>query len=84
MFTVLKSEFNTDLPERLREKEVKMCNYSDFVWNRGQREGIKKGKAEALVNLIYLLIILSIKQLSSVSSCDLSLGRVSELTPLGK
>ena len=29
-----------------------MCNYSDFVWNRGQREGIKKGKAEALINLM--------------------------------
>ena len=49
---VLKSEFNTDLPVRLREKEVKMCNYSDFVWNRGQREGIKKGKAEDLINLM--------------------------------
>ena len=33
---------------RLREKEVKICNYSDFVWNRGQREG----KAEALINLM--------------------------------
>ncbi|MBR4986917.1 MAG: hypothetical protein IKY83_14380, partial [Proteobacteria bacterium] len=27
-------------------------NYSDFVWNRGQREGIKKGKAEDLINLM--------------------------------
>ena len=45
---VLKSEFNTDLPERLREKEVKMCNYSDFVANRSKKEG----KAEALVNLM--------------------------------
>ena len=53
---VLKSEFHTELPARLREKEVNMCNYSDFVWNRGQRDGIKKGKkegkAEDLVNLM--------------------------------
>ena len=49
---VLKSEFNTDLPARLREKEVNMCNYSDFVWNKGERAGIKKGKAEDLVNLM--------------------------------
>ena len=45
---MLKSEFHTDLPERLLEKEVKMCNYSAFVENRG----IRKGKAEALVNLM--------------------------------
>ena len=49
---VLKSEFHTDLPERLLEKEVKMCNYSDFVWNKGEQSGIRKGKAEALVNLM--------------------------------
>ena len=29
-----------------------MCNYSDFVWNRGKREGIKEGKIEDLVNLM--------------------------------
>ncbi|MBQ1925800.1 MAG: hypothetical protein II767_03790 [Proteobacteria bacterium] len=45
---MLKSEFHTDLPERLLEKEVKMCNYSDFVWNNG----IKKGKAQSLINLM--------------------------------
>ena len=45
---VLKSEFNTDLPARLLEKEVNMCNYSEFVANRGRREG----KAEDLVNLM--------------------------------
>ncbi len=45
---VLKSEFDADLPARLLEKEVKMCNYSDFVENRGRKEG----KAEALVNLM--------------------------------
>ena len=45
---VLKSEFNTDLPARLLEKEDNMCDYSEFVENRG----IKKGKAEALVNLM--------------------------------
>ena len=49
---VLKSEFHTDLPERLLEKEVKMCNYSDFVWNKGEQSGIRKGKAEDLVNLM--------------------------------
>ena len=29
-----------------------MCNYSDFVENRGIRKGRKEGKAEALVNLM--------------------------------
>ena len=45
---VLKSEFETDLPARLREKEGNMCNYSEFVENRGRKEG----KAEDLVNLM--------------------------------
>ena len=53
---VLKDEFQTELPARLCEKEVKMCNYSDFVWNRGKQEGLKEGKREgtikALVNLM--------------------------------
>ncbi len=49
---VLKSEFETDLPARLREKEISMCNYSEFVENRGIKKGIKKGKAEDLVNLM--------------------------------
>ena len=30
-----------------------MCNYSEFVWNRGIKKGIKKGKAEDLVNLMH-------------------------------
>ncbi|MBQ1267059.1 MAG: hypothetical protein IIY06_09960 [Proteobacteria bacterium] len=50
---VLQSEFNTALPARLLEKEVNMCNYSEFVWNRGIKKGIKKGKAEDLVNLMH-------------------------------
>ncbi len=29
-----------------------MCNYSDFVWNKGEKAGVKKGKAEDLVNLM--------------------------------
>ena len=29
-----------------------MCNYSDFVENRGRKEGRKEGKAEALANLM--------------------------------
>ena len=29
-----------------------MCNYSDFVWNNGMKEGKKEGKAEALVNMM--------------------------------
>ena len=49
---MLKSEFHTDLPDRLLEKEVMMCNYSDFVWNNGMNEGKKEGKAEDLVNLM--------------------------------
>lgn len=45
---VLKSEFGANMPEKLQNKEVKMCTYSEFVENRG----IKKGKAEALLNLM--------------------------------
>ena len=54
---VLKSEFSTDLPARLLEKEVKMCTYSEFVENRGIEKGIKKGKAEDLVNLMESLML---------------------------
>ncbi|MBR4986028.1 MAG: hypothetical protein IKY83_09855 [Proteobacteria bacterium] len=32
-----------------------MCNYSDFVENRGRKEGIKEGEAKALVNLMQKL-----------------------------
>ena len=49
---VLKDVFDTDMPARLLEKEVNMCNYSDFVENRGRKEGRKEGKAEDLVNLM--------------------------------
>ena len=49
------------MPVRLLEKEVNMCNYSDFVWNKGERAGRnagkKEGKAEALVNLMQKLKI---------------------------
>ena len=48
----LKDIFDAEMPQRLLEKEVKMCNYSDFVENRGRKEGRKEGKAEALVNLM--------------------------------
>ena len=37
---------------RLLEKESNMYNYSDFVWNKGGIAGVKKGKAEDLVNLM--------------------------------
>ncbi len=43
------------MPARLLEKEVNMCNYSDFVWNKGEKAGVKKGKAEDLVNLMQKL-----------------------------
>lgn len=53
---VLKDIFDAEMPARLLKKEINMCNYSDFVWNNGERagidKGIKKGKAEALVNLM--------------------------------
>ena len=53
---VLKSEFGANMPERLQDKEVKMCNYSEFVENRGikkgRKEGRKEGKAEDLLNLM--------------------------------
>ena len=48
----LKSEFDTDLPVRLLEKESMMCNYSDYVEEYGRDEGRKEGKAEALQNLM--------------------------------
>ena len=48
---VLKDEFGADIPERLRMKEENMCNYSEFVMNRGRREGKEEGKAESLINL---------------------------------
>ena len=48
----LKDIFDSDMPARLLEKEVNMCNYSDFVENRGRKEGRMEGKAEALVNLM--------------------------------
>ena len=48
----LKDIFDADMPARLLEKEVNMCNYSDFVWNKGEKAGVKKGKAEDLVNLM--------------------------------
>ena len=44
----LKDIFDAEMPARLLEKESNMCNYSDFVENRGR----KKGKAEDLVNLM--------------------------------
>ena len=34
-----------------------MCNYSEFVENRGRKEGRKEGKAEALVNLMESLML---------------------------
>ncbi|MBO5752877.1 MAG: hypothetical protein J6S69_04185 [Proteobacteria bacterium] len=49
---VLKSEFGANMPERLQNKEVKMCTYSEFVENRGIKKGRKEGKAEALLNLM--------------------------------
>ena len=44
----LQSEFNAKMPQRLLEKEIKMCNYSDFIANRGR----KAGRAEDLSNLM--------------------------------
>ena len=53
---VLKDIFHAEMPARLLEKESNMCNYSDYIWNKGEQAGVKKGvqqgKAEALVNLM--------------------------------
>ena len=53
---VLKSEFGAEMPARLAEKEVQMCNYSDFIMNKGLRqgrqEGMKQGQLMALINLM--------------------------------
>ena len=53
----LKAIFDAEMPARLLEKESNMCNYSDFVENRGRKEG----KAEDIVNLMKKLK-LSIEQ----------------------
>lgn len=45
---VLQSEFNTALSARLLEKEVNMSNYSEFVWNRGIKRGITKGRKDGI------------------------------------
>ena len=39
---VLKSEFDAEIPERLRTREDKMCIYSQFIEDRG----IEKGKVK--------------------------------------
>ena len=57
---VLKSEFGAMMPERLQQKELKMCNYSDFIYEKGVTDGEVKGeakgkaegKAEALIHLM--------------------------------
>ena len=67
---MLKSEFHTDLPERLLEKEVKMCNYSDFVWNNGMKEGKKEGKAEDLINMMKKLKLSLEQALDTLSIPD--------------
>ena len=63
----LKDIFDAELPARLLEKEENMCNYSDFVENRGRKEGRKEGKAEALVNLMKKLK-LSLEQAMDILS----------------
>ena len=45
---VLKSEFGAAMPPRLLEREVKMCNYSDFIMNKGIRQGRQEGRQEGL------------------------------------
>jgi hypothetical protein len=45
---VLQSEFNTALSARLLEKEVNMSNYSEFVWIRGIKRGITKGRKDGI------------------------------------
>ena len=44
----LQTEFDAILPERLRMKEVNMCNYSDFVWNKGKEKGKEEGIKEGI------------------------------------
>lgn len=48
----LKSEFEADMPLRLQRREVKMCNYSDYIAHKsrkeGRKEGLKKGMDEGL------------------------------------
>jgi hypothetical protein len=36
------------MPERLQKKELKMCNYSDFIYEKG----VTEDKAEALIHLM--------------------------------
>ena len=57
---VLMSEFNAEMPTRLKEKEENMCNYSDFVEMRGRNQGMVQGrnqgkiegKAEAIIQVM--------------------------------
>ena len=49
---VLKSEFDAEIPERLRPREDKMCTYSQFIEDRGIAKGKAEGKAEALLSLM--------------------------------
>ena len=50
--SVLKSEFGADMPARLVEKEVNMCNYSEFIMDqgikKGHREGMRAGRKEGI------------------------------------
>ena len=50
--TVLKSEFGVDMPARLVEKEVNMCNYSEFIMDqgikKGHRQGMRAGRKEGI------------------------------------
>ena len=50
-----------------------MCNYSDFVENRGRKEGRKEGKAEAIVNLMKNFKLGIEEALKGLSLCDTSI-----------
>ncbi|MBO4349953.1 MAG: hypothetical protein J6A01_03280, partial [Proteobacteria bacterium] len=50
--SVLKTVFGADMPERLRIKEGNMCNYSDFIEERGIDKGIRIGQVKDLCNLM--------------------------------
>ncbi len=50
--SVLMTEFGADMPTRLKNKEEIMCNYSDFVENRGRDEGRIEGKVEDIWHLM--------------------------------
>ena len=68
---VLKTEFDAELPKRFTERGETMCNFSDFIEERGRRrgmeEGIQQGRLEGLLNLMNKLNMTADQALDTLS-----------------